>query len=95
MKIKEVKMLHEAGVISCLIAIRSPSKPRDWLIQIVFDDASLEKPQRPVLLHNSLGEAKVFRRLNTLLGEIESITGEFYQQVEFERAIDVQGDMFL
>jgi hypothetical protein len=95
MKIKEVKRLHDAGIIESLRAVRSPSKPKDWYIQIVFDNSSLERPQKPFLLHNSLGEDKMFRRLNTLLGEIESITGEFYQQIEFERAIDAQGDMFL
>lgn len=94
MKIKEVKVLHDAGVISCLKATRSLSKPKDWYIQIVFDDSALDKPYKPVYLQNSLGENKMFRRLNTLLGEIESITGVQYQEIEFNRPAEVQGDMF-
>ncbi len=94
MKIKEVKRLYDAGVIDCLKATRSLHNPKDWYVQIVFDDSAIEKPHRPVLLHNSLGENKMFRRLNTLLGEVESITGEKYREIEFGKAVEAQGDLF-
>lgn len=94
MKVKEAKSLYKAGVISSLSAYRSFSKPDDWYIKVRFDD-DVENIATRLFITNSLGEDKVYKRLNTLLGEIESITGEFYHELIMGDTIEAQREMFL
>ena len=93
MKVKEAKNLYEAGVIFGFNAYRTPSKPDEWFIRVDFDDA-IERPKQQVFITNSHGENKVFKRLNTLVREVQMLTGEFYQELLISGSSDLQQDMF-
>lgn len=69
MKIKQAKEYFEDGVITGFDAVRDPLKPGGWLLAISGHNG------KSWTLQTALGEARSFAKLDTLIGEIESITG--------------------
>ena len=69
MKIKEVKEYFELGVITGFDAMRDPHVSESWILSISG------KEGRSWVLETAKGHIKLFSSLDTLAGEIESITG--------------------
>jgi uncharacterized protein YecA (UPF0149 family) len=69
MKIKQAKEYFEDGVITGFDAVRDPLKPGAWILSISG------KNGKNWTFQTALGETRSFAKLDTLVGEIESITG--------------------
>jgi hypothetical protein len=69
MKIKQAKEYYEDGVITGFDAVRDPLKPGAWLLVIGGRNG------KSWTFQTSIGEDRSFAKLDTLIGEIESITG--------------------
>lgn len=71
MNIKKAKEYFELGVLTGFDAVRDPLKPGNWMLVISG------KEGRSWTLHTALGKGKekTFASLDTLVGEIEEITG--------------------
>ena len=68
MKVKQAKEYFELGIITGLDAVRDPMG-KGWLLVVVG------KEGRSWTLQTAKGESKTFSSLDTLVGEIEAITG--------------------
>lgn len=68
MKINQAKEYYELGVLTGFGAVHD-IKPGNWLLVIEGKDG------RRWTLQTAKGEAKSFASLDTLVGEIEKITG--------------------
>jgi len=69
MNIKQAKEYYELGIVTGFSVIRDPLTPRGWLLVVVGKD------ERNWTLKTALGKDKVFASLDTLIGEIEEISG--------------------
>jgi len=68
MNIKKAREYFELGVIQSLEALRSPMSS-GWLIQINGREG------QSWVMQTALGSDKIYASLDTLMGEIEGITG--------------------
>ena len=68
MKVKQAKEYYELGILTGFYAVRDPMTT-GWLLEVVG------KQDRSWTLQTAKGEPKTFSSLDTLVGEIESITG--------------------
>lgn len=68
MKIKEAKEYYELGIVTGFDVVRDPMTT-GWLLVV------LGKEGRSWTLQTAKGSEKAFSSLDTLVGEIESITG--------------------
>lgn len=70
MKIKQAKELNDFGVLKGFDAVRDPmSEAGGWLLAIEGKDGKC------YTLETSMGQPKVFSKLETLISDVESITG--------------------
>lgn len=69
MKIKQAREYFELGVITGFDAVRDPLKPGNWLLVISG------KEGRSWTLNTAKNEERSFASLDTLIGDIEDITG--------------------
>ncbi|WP_121169295.1 hypothetical protein [Nitrosovibrio sp. Nv6] len=69
MNIKQAKEYYELGVLTEFSALRDPLTPRGWLLVVSGKD------ERSWTLKTALGKDKVFASLDTLIGEVEDISG--------------------
>ena len=69
MKIKQAKEYYEMDVLTDFDAIRDPLHEGNWLLVIGG------KNGRSWTAQTSLGEAKSYARLDTLVSDIEAISG--------------------
>ena len=69
MKIKQAKEYFEDGMITGFYAVRDPMVPGGWLL--VIDG----KNGKSWTFQTALGGPRSFSKLDTLIGQIESITG--------------------
>lgn len=69
MKIKQAKEYYELGVITGFDAVRDPLKPGNWLLAISG------KEGRSWTLQTAHTGDKSFAKMDTLIGEVEDITG--------------------
>lgn len=70
MKIKQAKDYYEDGVITGFDAVRDPMVPGGWLLVICG------KQGKSWTFQTALGEPRSFSRLDTLVGQVEAITGQ-------------------
>jgi hypothetical protein len=68
-KIKQAKEYYELGVLTGFDAVRDPLKPGAWLLVVSGKDG------RSWTMNTALNKVKSFASLDTLVDEIESITG--------------------
>jgi hypothetical protein len=68
-KIKQAKEYYELGVLTGFDAVRDPLKPGAWLLVVSGKDG------RSWTMNTALNKVKSFASLDTLIDEIESITG--------------------
>ena len=69
MKIKQAKEYYDDGMITGFDAVRDPLSVDGWLLVISG------KNDRSWTFQTALGEARSFAKLETLVGQIEAITG--------------------
>lgn len=69
MKIKEARDYYELGVLTGFDAVRDPLIAGAWILSISG------KEGRSWVLETAKGGFKSFSSLDTLVGEVESITG--------------------
>ena len=69
MNIKQAKEYYELGILTEFYAVRGPLTPRGWLLVVARTD------ERNWTLKTALGKDKVFASLDTLIGEVEEISG--------------------
>ena len=69
MKIKQAKEYYDDGMITGFDAVRDPLSVDGWILVISG------KNDRSWTFQTALGGARVFSRLETLVGQIEAITG--------------------
>lgn len=69
MKIKQAKEYFEDGMITGFDAVRDSMVPGGWLLVIEG------KQGRSWTFATALGEPRSFSKLDTLIGQVESITG--------------------
>lgn len=69
MKIKNAKEYYELGVLTGFDAVRDPLASSAWILSISGKDG------RSWTLETAKGDVKSFSSLDTLVGEVESITG--------------------
>lgn len=70
MKIKQAKEYYEDGMITGFDAVRDPMVQGGWLLVIVG------KQGKSWTFQTALGEPRSFSRLDTLVGQVELITGQ-------------------
>ena len=69
MKIKQAKDYYELGVLTGFDAIKDPINEGQWLLVIVGKDG------RSWTTQTSLGEPRSYAKLDTLVSDIEWISG--------------------
>ena len=69
MKLKAAKDYYEMGVLTGFDAVRDPMVPGAWLLAISG------KEGHSWTLRTALGKDKSFSSLDTLIGQVEEITG--------------------
>ena len=69
MKIKQAKEYFEDGMITGFDAVRDPLVPGGWLLCIVG------RNDRSWTFQTALGQDRSFSKLDTLIGQVEAITG--------------------
>lgn len=69
MKIKQAKEYFEDGMITGFDAVRDPMVPGGWLLSITG------KNGRCWMLETALGEPRSFAKIDTLIGQVEDISG--------------------
>lgn len=69
MKIKDAREYYELGILRGFYAVRDPLVSGSWLLCIEGEN------ERSWTLQTAKGGVKSFSSLDTLVGEIESITG--------------------
>lgn len=69
MKIKQAKEYYEMDVLTGFDAIKDPEHQGNWLLVIGGKDG------RSWTAQTSLGESKSYARLETLISDIEAISG--------------------
>jgi len=69
MKIKQAKEYYDDGMITGFDAIRDPMVPGGWLLVIVGLNG------KSWTLQNALGEPRSLAKLDTLVSQVEAITG--------------------
>lgn len=69
MKIKQAKEYYELGVLTSFDVIKDALNPGCWLLVIGG------KEDRSWTAHTSLGEVKSYARLETVITDIETISG--------------------
>ena len=70
MKIKQAKEYYEDGMITGFDAVRDPMVSGGWLLVISG------KQGKSWTFQTALGEPRSFSRLDTLVGQVEAITGQ-------------------
>lgn len=69
MKIKQAKEYFEDGMITGFDAVRDPLTPGGWLLVVNGRNG------RSWTFQTALGEDRSFSKIDTLIGQIEAITG--------------------
>lgn len=69
MKIKQAKEYFDDGMITGFDAVRDPLNPGGWLLVVNGRNG------RSWTFQTALGEDRSFSKIDTLIGQIESITG--------------------
>ena len=69
MKIKQAKEYYEDGMITGFDAVRDPMVSGCWLLVIVGHNG------KSWTLQNAFGEPRSLAKLDTLVGQVEAITG--------------------
>jgi hypothetical protein len=69
MKLKQAKEYFDLGVLTGFDAVRDPLRPGSWLLSISGKDG------RNWTLQTALGHERSFSSLDTLIGQVEDITG--------------------
>jgi hypothetical protein len=69
MKINQAKEYYEDGMITGFDAVRDPLTEGGWMLVICG------KNERSWDFQTALGEVRIFSKLDTLVGQVESITG--------------------
>ena len=69
MKIKQAKEYYSLGILTGFDAVRDPLKPGNWMLVVIGEEG------RSWTLATATGEVKSFAKLDTLVGEVESIAG--------------------
>lgn len=69
MKVKQAKEYYELGVLTGFHAVRDPLAKGQWLLVVVGKD------ERSWTLQTALGKEKSYAKLDTLVDEIEAISG--------------------
>lgn len=69
MKLKQAKEYYEDGMITGFDAVRDPMVSGGWLLAISG------KNGKSWTFQTALGEPRSFSKLDTLVGQIETITG--------------------
>lgn len=69
MKIKQAKEYYEDGMITGFDAVRDPLMTGGWLLSISG------KQGKSWTFETALGEPRSFSKLDTLVGQVEAITG--------------------
>ena len=79
MKLQQAKDFYELGVITSINALEAPY-PLGWKLSFLIKDG------RRMMLETALGREKTFASFDTLIGEVQEITGKNVKSLQLNLA---------